>query len=85
MIIIEVSIYAGGHVFPHIVKKCYCYYKYYFSSIIRNISLRTKLVKTSATLVTAHPPLPHPTKILIVPGRLGCIGAEVSTNNNFCN
>ena len=67
MIITEVSIYADGHVFPHIVEKiCHCYYKYYFSSIIRNISLRTKLV-SSAALVTAHPPFPHPTKIFIVP------------------
>ena len=50
----------------HREKLSYCYYKYYFSSIIRKISLRTKLV-TSAALVTAHPPLPHPTKIFIVP------------------
>ena len=56
----------------HRKKICYCYYKYYFSPIIRNISLRTRPV-ISAALVTAHPPLPHPTKIFIV------------TNNKFCN
>ena len=50
----------------HREKICHCYYKYYFLSIIRNISLRTKLV-TRPALVTAHPPLPHPTKIFIVP------------------
>ena len=50
----------------HRKKICYCYYKYYLSSIIRNISLRTRPV-ISAALVTAHPPLPHPTKIFIVP------------------
>ena len=50
----------------HRKKICYCYYKYYLSSIIRNISLRTRPV-ISAALATAHPPLPHPTKIFIVP------------------
>ena len=66
MIIIEVSIYADGLDGWICEKICYCYYKYYFSSIIHKIPLRTKLV-TSAALVTAHPPLPHPTKIFIVP------------------
>ena len=50
----------------HRKKICYCYYKYYLSSIIRNLSLRTRPV-ISAALATAHPPLPHPTKIFIVP------------------
>jgi len=83
MIIIEVTIYAEGHVFPHIVKKYVIvitniFFIYYSQYILTHEASHKRCFGNCSP----SPPTSHQ---IIYRTRLGCIGAEVSTDNNFCN